>query len=136
MRSVVPGMLFSVLALSTSCAQQICEKEFACQDELATSLDDDYVDVCVARRDGSDKVLRANAEPECGELANAVAALDACDAALSCEDLAASRGEPGSDDDKCKELRTAVAEALTAVDNGAACDGISDEEPAEPSPAE
>lgn len=116
------------LPICVSCAQQVCEKEFACQEELGIDYDDDYVDVCVATREGQDKVLRANAEPECRALADATSQLAACEAVLSCEDLAASRAAAGADADtdadKCKDLRKIYTDALADADLGLACDGI------------
>ena len=121
------GALLAATALgSVSCnpAESICQKEYDCQEELGMSLEDDYVDVCAASHGGQNNALRQNAEQECEDLANALLAVVTCESALSCEDLAASRGAPLTDDDKCKDLRQGAVDALEAADAGAACDGV------------
>ena len=127
------GALLAATALgSVSCnpAESICQKEYDCQEELGMSLEDDYVDVCAAARGGANNALRQNAEQECEDLANAQLAVVTCESALSCEDLAASRATPLTDDDKCKDLRQGAVDALEAAEGGATCDGV-DHDPAE-----
>ena len=113
-------------AQSCSPAEGLCQKEFDCQAELELDLEDDYVAVCKAGLEGENNRLRQNAEKPCEDLANAAAALATCEAVLGCADLAASRQEPLSDNDKCKDLRQGVVDALDAADGGAACDAITD----------
>jgi hypothetical protein len=126
MRKLMILLVPAVLALGTSCnpAGALCEKEYDCQTQLGLTLEDDYPAVCKARLEGADATLRANAEKPCEDLANAFAALAACESVLSCEDLAASRAAPATDNDKCKDLRQGQIDAFAAADNGAACDGV------------
>ena len=107
-----------VAAAGCPATQAFCEKQFECKDELGLSLEDDFVDVCVAQTDGQLATLRANAEPECEDLANAQTALSACLITLDCDKIA--------DDDECKEFREGLQDALDAADNGAKCDAIED----------
>lgn len=107
-----------VAAAGCPATQAFCEKQFECQDDLGLKLEDDYVDVCVAQTDGNLAALRANAEPECEDLANAQVALAGCLLTLDCDKIA--------DEDECKDFRKGVADALDATDGGAACDAIED----------
>lgn len=113
-----------VAALSVGCSssQGVCQKQYDCQDELGLKLEDDYVEVCVAFNDGGQDGLRANAEKECTALADARAALNVCQGALSCEDYKKSVTEPGADGDPCKDLSKALVDAQKDASNK--CDGI------------
>ena len=107
-------------------AEGLCQKEYDCQEELGLSLEDDYVAVCAAGHEGANRALRANAEKECEDLANAQVALAGCESVLDCETLAKSRGAPLTDDDSCKDLRQSLVDALGEAEGGAACDGVDD----------
>ena len=120
-------ILSAVLAVLTSCgfaAGQVCQKEFDCKTELGLNLQDDYVEVCTAEREGADAALRKNAEKECKDLSSAGGTLAACEATLSCADLVKSRG--ATDDTVCKEPRKSFNDAATAIATGnVSCDGTS-----------
>jgi hypothetical protein len=107
-----------VTAAGCPATQAFCEQQFKCREELGLELEDDFVDVCVAQTDGEQATLRANAEPECEDLANAQTALAACLQTLDCDKIA--------DEDECKDFRKGVADALDDTDGGAACDAIED----------
>ena len=126
---MVGGALGLSAFLSASCnpAEAICQKEYDCQDELGMSLEDDYVDVCQAGHQGENNALRQSAEQQCEDLANAMVAIATCESVLACEDLATSRGAPLTDDDKCKDVRQGMVDALEAAGGGADCDGGADE---------
>lgn len=110
-----------------------CQKQFECQDELGQSLEDDFVQVCSKTNDGLNQALRANAEKECTDLANAQVALAACLSLLDCETLKKS---VDGEDDPCAAVRETVTDALTATNGGADCDGIADDQPGEGEEAE
>jgi hypothetical protein len=105
-----------------------CKKQYECQSELGTDLEDDFTEVCLAGLEGFDKTLRASAEPECEELANAQVIYLTCQNALSCEDLKKLRD---GDDTLCKDQKKAVDDAQKAArdeDGSFMCDGIAAED--------
>jgi hypothetical protein len=111
-----------VVVVSSSCSpiEGLCQKEYDCRDELGIPFEDDYPAVCKAAGEGAQAALRANAEQQCEDLANAELALAACLQVLSCEDFANFRS--GNSGEHCKDLlddRNAKAEAA-----GARCDAI------------
>ena len=78
---ILPVML---LVASLGCTPEaFCGKRQECDRQLAA---DDQA-VCVASYKADIDALRANSEPECHKLADAILALDACRASLSCDDF-------------------------------------------------
>jgi hypothetical protein len=125
MKHSVWFLSLAVAALSACSPNEgYCKKQYECQEELGLSLEDDFAEVCQAGLDGLDNALRASAEPECAELANAQAVLRTCQMALSCEDL---KKLEGGDDTLCKDQKKAVEEAQKDArddDGSFKCDGI------------
>jgi len=80
------GLLLScvgIAAVSACVPQTFCAKRQECD----TALDRDSEGVCIEVYNANISALRANAEPECHELANATLDLDACRSSLDCDDF-------------------------------------------------
>jgi hypothetical protein len=110
-----------VVASSSACtrlqASGFCQKEAQCLDEEEdVTLEPDSVNVCVAEFESQIAELRANEEPECQNLAQAILDFSACRASLDCNDFF----DPDDIDDKCGDQQEALDDAIDDVD-GAEC---------------
>ncbi len=79
-------LLMAVLPTLVGCSvgQVLCQKQEECSNDAKGK---EFVEVCSIQYDGSINALRANKETSCQDLANAQLALDACRAALDCDDF-------------------------------------------------
>jgi hypothetical protein len=122
------GAMAALFAAGCNPAEGLCQKEFDCQEQLGLNLEDDYVAVCAASREGVNNALRKNAERTCKDLADAQVSSAVCQSTLSCDDLKKSRDNFGGDEDPCKDLNKGLVDALNATNNAADCDGIADDD--------
>lgn len=111
-------LVCSIVSVFASCSESAayCQRSVECSEDTGDDSDEgaDDVAVCSAQTDGLLRALRANAEPECTALANAISALNACRAQLSCDDFDATENNG-----ECQDERDGV---------GDACDDIRDAE--------
>jgi hypothetical protein len=127
MRSLLPALSLFVLVPALSACDPIegfCQKQYDCQEELGRNLEDDFPAVCAAAARSGLDALRANTEPECGELAAAQEALMLCENLLSCEDLKKLESGDGT---ICADQKKALVEANKAAlddDGSFKCDAI------------
>lgn len=114
---------FVLFATIVGCnpAEGVCQKEFDCQTELKLHLEDDYVAVCAAEKEGVNNALRKNAERECKDLADAQVTLATCESTLSCADIAKDRS---GGDTLCKSSFDDLVKKTVAA--GTKCDAIVD----------
>jgi hypothetical protein len=86
MRIVGVTTLLSLLSCSSSA--RLCNKTAECRAENdGVQLEPDSIEVCIANRDAALVALRANQEEECLRYADALQALDGCQAGLTCDDF-------------------------------------------------
>lgn len=119
-------MLRSALFLSatlaiTSCSpsEGYCAKSVECSDDSEEEKADDQA-ICAKQFDGLLGALRANTEPECSQLADALDAQNACKAALTCDEFNAV-----DDGGKCDDETEGVADACEAIgDAEANCESL------------
>jgi hypothetical protein len=116
-RTTVSTMLLASLACLASCSggDFFCRKQAQClAEEGFPELEDDSVGVCVVQYNGSIAALRANEEPECHVLADAILAVDACRAGLDCNDFF----EQDDFSEACDNVLDDLDDALDDVDDG------------------
>jgi hypothetical protein len=84
-------LLMVVVALwlsSCSSSARLCSKKAECRAENdGVQLEPDSIEVCTANREAELAALRANAEEECQQYADALQALDGCQSRLTCDDF-------------------------------------------------
>jgi hypothetical protein len=103
-----------VLGALPACTQarSYCQKEAQCLDEERDiQLEDDSVGVCAAEYEGQIAALRANEEPECRILAQAILDFDACRASLDCNDFF----DDNNIEDECGDQLDALNDAFDDV---------------------
>jgi hypothetical protein len=105
------------LAGSSACtriqASSVCQKEAQCLDEEDdVQLESDSINVCVAEFEARIAELRANEEPECQNLAQALLDFSSCRASLDCNDYF----DDADVEDACGEQQDALNDAFDDVD--------------------
>jgi hypothetical protein len=117
LRSIAVVSLVGAVGLSSSCTngRTYCTKEAQClEEDQDVTLESDSVAVCIAQYDGRIAALRANEEPECQVLADAVIAVDLCRAGLDCNDFF----DANDVNDACEKQLDDLDDALEDVDDG------------------
>ncbi|MBM4282025.1 MAG: hypothetical protein FJ137_15120 [Deltaproteobacteria bacterium] len=105
----------TLVVVGCSGGRAYCSKEAQClAEEEDVELESDSVGVCVAQYDGNIAALRANEEPECQVLADAIVAADACRASLDCNDFF----DAADYQDACEDELDDLQDALNDVDDG------------------
>ena len=117
---VVSAALASLVGGAACTARTVCAKDAQClSEENDVDLESDSVEVCVAEYDGRIAALRANEEPQCQALADAIVAFDLCRAGLDCNDYY----DDNDVEDACKDQVDDLKDAYDNID-GAECSAI------------
>ena len=102
-------LLALLVVTATGCvSNNLCAKRHECNN----NLEDDSYSVCVESYNAGINMLRANKEEECQVVADTQLALDACRAALDCDDF-----EEGDMGGKCDNELDDYNDALRDADN-------------------
>jgi hypothetical protein len=113
-RKICSSLFLASTLASCSPSAAFCDHINACNtgpdDNKDSDKGSDDVAVCTATQEGLLAGLRANAESECGALANALDSLHQCEGALACKDLNAD-----NDGGKCNPAHATVKSACDAI---------------------
>lgn len=120
-RLVAVGVALAPLSVGVGCtAEQVCTREAQClAEEEDVDLESDSTNVCVAEYNGRIGALRANEEPECHALADALVAFDVCRASLDCNDYF----DDADVEDACEDQFDDLKKAFDDV-NGDECSAL------------